>query len=267
MAQNKVTLSAFAKRKRANEKIIMLTSYDAPTAAIAAAAGIDVLLVGDSVGMAQLGYANTIPVTMEDMLHHTKAVRRGAPDSFVVFDMPFMSYQASDEEALRNAGRAIKETGADAVKLEGGAEVAPLINKLVRAGIPVMAHLGLLPQHVQAVGGYKITGRGDDAARLIQDALKIQEAGAFAVVLECMIDSVAAEITSKLDIPTIGIGSGTACDGQVQVVTDILGIGSFTPKHAKRFAQIGELMQQAMKSYADEVRNGTFPGAENTFTK
>ena len=265
MSKNKVTLSAFGKRKRSGEKLIMLTSYDAPTAAIAAAAGIDILLVGDSVGMAQLGYSSTIPVTMEDMLHHTKSVRRGAPDSFVVFDMPFMSYQASDEEALRNAGRALKETGADAVKLEGGAEVAPLIRKLVGAGIPVMAHLGLLPQHVQAVGGYKITGRGDDAVRLVNDALKIQDAGAFAVVLECMISDVAKEITSKLDIPTIGIGSGTDCDGQVQVVTDILGIGDFTPKHAKRFANVGEIMQQAMKQYADEVKAGTFPGKENRF--
>ena len=265
MGKNKVTLSAFGKRKRAGEKIIMLTSYDAPTAAIAAAAGIDVILVGDSVGMAQLGYSNTIPVTMEDMLHHTKAVRRGAPDSFVVFDMPFMSYQTSDEEALRNAGRALKETGADAVKLEGGAEVAPLINKLVRSGIPVMAHLGLLPQHVQAVGGYKITGRGDDAQRLINDALKIQEAGAFAVVLECMISDVAAQITSQLTIPTIGIGSGTGCNGQVQVVTDILGIGDFTPKHAKRFANVGEIMLQAMKQYADDAKAGIFPGKENSF--
>ena len=265
MNKNKVTLSAFAKRKRAGEKIIMLTSYDAPTAAIAAKAGIDVILVGDSVGMAQLGYSSTIPVNMDDMLHHTKAVRRGAPNSFVVFDMPFMSYQVSDEEALRNAGRAIKETGADAVKLEGGAEVAPLIKKLVGAGIPVMAHLGLLPQHVQAVGGYKITGRGDDAARLINDALKIQESGAFAVVLECRIADVAKEITAKLDIPTIGIGSGVDCDGQVQVVTDILGIGDFTPKHAKRFANVGDIMQQAMAQYVEEVRNGSFPGTENTF--
>lgn len=265
MSKNKVTLSAFGRRKRAGEKIIMLTSYDAPTAAIAAAAGIDVILVGDSVGMAQLGYSNTIPVTMEDMMHHTKAVRRGAPNSFVVFDMPFMSYQASDEEALRNAGRALKETGADAVKLEGGAEVAPLIRKLVGAGIPVMAHLGLLPQHVQAVGGYKITGRGNDAQRLVDDALKIQEAGAFAVVLECMISDVASEITSKLTIPTIGIGSGIGCDGQVQVVTDILGIGDFTPKHAKRFANVGEIMLQAMQQYANDVKAGTFPGKENSF--
>ena len=265
MSKNKVTLSAFGRRKRAGEKIIMLTSYDAPTAAIAAAAGIDVILVGDSVGMAQLGYSNTIPVTMEDMMHHTKAVRRGAPNSFVVFDMPFMSYQASDEEAIRNAGRALKETGADAVKLEGGAEVAPLIRKLVGAGIPVMAHLGLLPQHVQAVGGYKITGRGNDAQRLVDDALKIQEAGAFAVVLECMISDVASEITSKLTIPTIGIGSGIGCDGQVQVVTDILGIGDFTPKHAKRFANVGEIMLQAMQQYANDVKAGTFPGKENSF--
>ncbi len=264
---SKTTLSAFAKRKRNGEKLVMLTSYDAPTAAIAYSAGIDIILVGDSVAMAQLGYANTIPVTMEDMIHHTKAVRRGAPDSFVVFDMPFMSYQVSDEEAIRNAGRALKETGADAVKLEGGAEVAPLIRKLVASGIPVMAHLGLLPQHVQAKGGYKITGRGSDAERLINDALTIQEAGAFAVVLECMISDVAKDITSRLEIPTIGIGSGIDCDGQVQVVTDILGIGSFLPRHAKRFANVGEVMREAMKQYADETRAGTFPTAENSFAE
>ena len=267
MSKNKVTLSAFARRKRNGEKLVMLTSYDAPTAAIASAAGIDIILVGDSVAMAQLGYANTIPVTMEDMIHHTKAVRRGAPDSFVVFDMPFMSYQVSDEKAIRNAGRALKETGADAVKLEGGAEVAPLIKKLVSSGIPVMAHLGLLPQHVQAVGGYKITGRGNDAERLVNDALTIQEAGAFSVVLECMISDVAREITSKLDIPTIGIGSGPDCDGQVQVVTDILGIGDFLPKHAKRFANIGEIMKEAMKQYADDTKAGVFPTEANSFTE
>ena len=267
MSKNKVTLSAFARRKRNGEKLVMLTSYDAKTAAIAYEAGIDIILVGDSVGMAQLGYANTIPVTMEDMIHHTKAVRRGAPDSFVVFDMPFMSYQTSDEDALRNAGRALKETGADAVKLEGGAEVAPLIKKLVSSGTPVMAHLGLLPQHVQAMGGYKITGRGSDAERLVNDALTIQEAGAFSVVLECMISDVAKEITSKLDIPTIGIGSGADCDGQVQVVTDILGIGDFLPKHAKRFANVGDIMREAMKQYADDTRAGSFPTAANSFTE
>ena len=267
MSKNKITVSAFAKRKKNGEKIVMVTAYDTPTAAAAADAGIDVILVGDSVGMAMLGYGSTIPVTMEEMIHHTKAVRRGAPDALVIFDMPFMSYQSSDEEAIRNAGKALKETGADAVKLEGGAEVAHLISKLVGAGIPVVAHLGLLPQHVQAVGGYRMTGRGDDAKRLLNDALTIQNAGACAVVLECMLTGVAAEITRSLEIPTIGIGSGTDCDGQVQVVTDILGVGDFLPRHAKRYANLGQIIRKALSEYANEVKNGTFPEAGNSVSE
>ena len=261
--KKKVTISTFAKCKRDGEKIVMVTAYDAPTAAAAVEAGIDVILVGDSVAMAMLGHDNTLPMTMDVMLHHTRAVRRGAPNALVIFDMPFMSYQTDDATALCNAGRALKESGADAVKLEGGALVAPLIRKLVDSGIPVVAHLGLLPQHVQAAGGYKMTGRGDNAAELIKDALAIQEAGACAVVLECMLTGVAAEITAKLRIPTIGIGSGVDCDGQVQVVTDLLGIGEFLPRHAKRYCEVGKIVREALSSYAAEVRNGTFPGPEN----
>ena len=254
------------KRYRAGEKLVMSTAYSAIESRLCMAGSIDFILVGDSVGTTHLGYDNTLPVTMEDMLAHTAAVRRGAPEAFVVFDMPFMSYQESVEKAMYNAGIAMKTTGADAVKLEGGAEYADLVRKMTGSGIPVIGHVGLMPQRVQVCGGYKIVGRDDSGAeQVMRDALALQDAGAFAVVLECMISDVAKEITSKLDIPTIGIGSGTDCDGQVQVVTDILGIGDFTPKHAKRFANVGEIMQQAMKQYADEVKAGTFPGKENRF--
>ena len=213
-----------------------------------------------------LGFKNTLPLSMEEALFHTAAVKRGAPDAFVIFDMPFMSYQISDEEALRNAARAIKEINADAVKLEGGADHAPLIAKLVNAGIPVMAHIGLLPQKVKTSGGYKAAGKTEDAARqLLEDARKVEEAGAFSVVLECMPADVAAEITAAITIPTIGIGSGAGCSGQVQVLTDVLGLSGFTPRHAKHYAEIGEIMRNALKQYANDVRQGTFPGKENSF--
>jgi 3-methyl-2-oxobutanoate hydroxymethyltransferase len=213
-----------------------------------------------------LGFKNTLPLSMEEALFHTAAVKRGAPDAFVIFDMPFMSYQISDEEALRNAARAIKEINADAVKLEGGADHAPLIAKLVNPGIPVMAHIGLLPQKVKTSGGYKAAGKTEDAARqLLEDARKVEEAGAFSVVLECMPADVAAEITAAITIPTIGIGSGAGCSGQVQVLTDVLGLSGFTPRHAKHYAEIGEIMRNALKQYANDVRQGTFPGKENSF--
>ncbi len=263
----KISVSTFAKRKAANEKLVMVTSYDAPAARIAASAGIDILLVGDSVAMTVLGLASTIPMTMDEMLHHTKAVRRGAPDSFVVFDMPFMSYQADTAEALRNAARALKEADADAVKLEGGAEVAPLIRQLVSSGIPVMAHMGLMPQHVQALGGYKVQGKTEeDAARLLAEAKIIEEAGAFALVLECIPASLGKKITESLRIPTIGIGSGADCSGQVQVLHDVLGLGGdFLPRHAKRYAELGKIAENALKQYADEVKAGVFPGDANSF--
>lgn len=262
----KVTVSTLAKRVSADEKLVMSTAYDAIQAKLCMSAGIDFMLVGDSVGMTHLGYGNTLPVTMEDMLAHTAAVRRGAPEAFVVFDMPFMSYQQSDEAAMVNAGAALKTTGADAVKLEGGAEYAPLVRKMTGAGIPVMGHIGLLPQRVQVCGGYKVVGRDEAGARqVLEDALALQEAGAFAVVLECVPENLAREVTAKLYIPTIGIGSGRYCSGQVQVITDLLGLMEFKPKHAKRYIEAGELISGALKQYADEVKSGVFPAEENTF--
>ncbi len=262
----KTTVSAFAKRRAAGEKLVMVTAYDAPGAAAAVRAGIDILLVGDSLAMAVLGYDNTLPATMEDMIHHTRAVRRGAPDAFVIFDMPFMSYQTGMEKALENAGRAMKESGADAVKFEGGAEYAEFVRRLVSAGIPVMPHIGLLPQRIQAVGGYKVTGRGDDAEQLMRDARAFEEAGAFSIVLECVTRKVTAEITGALSIPTIGIGSGPECGGQVQVFHDVVGMfDGFTPKHSRRYAEAGKIITSALASYADDVKNGRFPGPENSF--
>ena len=219
MSKGKTNVRTFRKRKEAGEKIVMITACDAPSAAAAFAAGIDVLLVGDSLAMTVLGYANTLPLTMEEALHHARAVRRGAPDAFVIFDMPFMSYQVSMEEALRNAGRAVKEAGANAVKLEGGAELVPLITRLVDCGIPVMPHLGLLPQRIQTSGTYRITGRTDaEVEKLLSDAHAVEAAGAFALVLECMPAEVGRRISEALTIPTIGIGSGrfrcsTTCSG------------------------------------------------------
>ena len=244
----------------------MITAYDAPSAAAAFDAGIDVLLVGDSLAPTVLGYRNTLPVTMEQMLHHAAAVRRGAPGAFVVFDLPFMSYQESMEKALHNAGRALKEADCDAVKLEGGAEMAPLIDALVSAGIPVMAHVGLQPQKVQTSGGYRIQGRTPEAAeRILADARAVEEAGAFAVVLECIPAELGKSVTESLMIPTIGIGSGSDCSGQVQVMNDVLGLFEATPKHAKRYAEIGRMIREALGSYASEVRGGVFPDDEHSF--
>lgn len=267
MGKSKVTVSAFRKRKERGEKIVMITSYDAPGAAACAAAGIDVLLVGDSMAMTVLGYPTTLPLSMDEAIFHAAAVRRGAPDAFVIFDMPFLSYQVSVEEAIRNAGRAIKEAGCDAVKLEGGADLAGLIEKLVDSGIPVMAHIGLLPQRIMTSGGYRITGRTPEAAaKLLADAKAVEAAGAFAVVLECMPAEQGNKLSEALTIPTIGIGSGVGCDGQVQVLNDVLGLfEDFTPKHSRRYAELGKLTREALKAYADDVRAERFPGPENSF--
>lgn len=262
----KVTVSTLLKRRNNGEKLVMSTAYDAIQSRLCMAAGIDFMLVGDSVAMTQLGFDNTLPVTMEQMLSHTAAVRRGAPEAFVVFDMPFMSYQTSDAEAMKNAGTALKSTGADAVKLEGGAEYAGLVRKMTGAGIPVMGHIGLMPQRVQVCGGYKIVGRDAESAdKVLEDALALQDAGVFAIVLECIPEELGRKVTEALCIPTIGIGSGKYCSGQVQVITDLLGMMEFKPKHAKRYAEIGQLMTEALKNYADEVKSGTFPTPENTF--
>ena len=261
----KTTVGVFAKRRAAGEKLVMITAGSAAEAAAAAAAGIDLILVGDSLGMTMLGYDTTLPMTMEAMLHHAAAVRRGAPEAFVIFDMPFMSYQTGADEAVRNAGRALQEAGADAVKLEGGAD-PELIRRLVTSGIPVLGHLGLLPQSIQAVGSYRVVGRSEaEAEKLFAEAHALEAAGAFAVVLECVPAELGSRVTAELKIPTIGIGSGAGCSGQVQVLYDTLGITPHTPKHAKRFAEVGETMRAALAAYAAEVRSGTFPAPENSF--
>lgn len=264
----KVTVNTFKKAKEEGTKLTMLTAYDYSTAKLIDEAGIDSILVGDSLGNVILGYDNTVPVTMEDMIHHGAAVSRGAKNALVVVDMPFMSYQISVEEALRNAGRLMKEAGAGAVKLEGGKEVCPQIQAMVKAGIPVCAHVGLTPQHINAFGGFKVQGKSEEAAaRVLEDALAVQEAGAFAVVLEAVPEKLATLITERLSIPTIGIGAGNGCDGQVLVYQDMLGMFSdFTPKFVKRFANVGEVMKEAFSAYKKEVAEGSFPAKEHTYT-
>jgi len=253
--------------KRRGEKISMLTAYDYPTAFLLDQTGIDALLVGDSLGMVVLGYSTTLPVSMDEMIHHTKAVCRGARRAMVVGDMPFMSYQVSVEDALINAGRFLKETDAQAVKLEGGREVAEAIRRMTASGIPVMGHLGLTPQSIQQFGGFKVQGRGDEAARrIMEDARIIEEAGAFSLVLECVPEDVAGEITRSLGIATIGIGAGAKCDGQILVTNDMLGtFERFTPRFVKKYADLAPLMREAVKRYAEEVRSGAFPGKEHSF--
>ena len=263
----KNTVSTLLKQKQSGDKITMLTAYDYTTARIFDECGVNAILIGDSLGMVMLGYENTLPVTMEDMIHHTAAVARGAENAFIVADMPFMSYQVSVQEAVINAGRLIKEGGANAVKLEGGAEVCEQIKAIVNASIPVVAHLGLTPQSVNAFGGFKVQGKSLDKARkLIDDALKIQEAGACAVVLEGIPATVADIITKKLFIPTIGIGAGNGCDGQVLVYQDMLGLTTgHTPKFVKRFAEAGAVMRQGVSDYISETKAGSFPAQEHTY--
>ncbi|OGP83906.1 MAG: 3-methyl-2-oxobutanoate hydroxymethyltransferase [Deltaproteobacteria bacterium RBG_16_58_17] len=263
----KVTTAVIRDMKKKGEKITMLTAYDYPTAFLIDQSGIDVLLVGDSLGMVVLGYTSTLPVTMDEMIHHTKAVCRGVQRAMVIGDMPFMSYQISVEAALHNAGRFLKETDAQAVKLEGGREVAEITRRMTASGIPVMGHLGLTPQSIQQFGGFKIQGKGDEAARrIIEDAHILEEAGAFSIVLECVPGDLAAEITRLLSIPTIGIGAGVECDGQVLVTNDMLGtFERFTPRFVKKYANLSIQMREAVKQYMDEVRSGIFPGKEHTF--
>jgi 3-methyl-2-oxobutanoate hydroxymethyltransferase len=263
----KKMIHEFAQMKARGEKIAFLTAYDFPTAQFAQAAGLDMLLVGDSLGMCVYGYAGTVPVTMEQCLLHVDAVRRGAPDTFVVGDMPFMSYQISVEEAVRNAGRFMQEAGAHGVKLEGGREVAEVTRRIASSGIPVMAHLGLTPQSVHQFGGYKVQGKEDAAAqRIIEDAKILEEAGAFSVVLECVPAKLAETITQSIGIPTIGIGGGVHCDGQVLVIHDMLGMfEKFTPKFVKKYANLNSQIKEAVKQYVEEVRTSVFPGKEHSF--
>ena len=260
-----VTTVTFQQRKRDGRKIVMLTAYDYPTATLVDEAGVDAILVGDSLGMAVMGHQNTLSVTMDHMLHHTRMVTRAAGCALVIGDMPFMSYQVNPEEALRNAGRFVAEGGAQAVKLEGGPErYGEAIRLILRAGVPVMGHIGLTPQSVHAFGGYRVQGRDPESReRLKQEALGLQEIGCFCVVLECIPPDLAAEITESLAIPTIGIGSGPACDGQVLVFHDILGWGA--ARFTKTYADVKSVMSEAFKAYAAEVRDGAFPGEEHTY--
>ncbi|MBE5947275.1 MAG: 3-methyl-2-oxobutanoate hydroxymethyltransferase [Lachnospiraceae bacterium] len=263
----KKTVTTFAKAKAEGEKLTMLTAYDYSTAKLIDASGVDSILVGDSLGNVMLGYEDTLSVTMEDMIHHGAAVARGAKEALVVIDMPFMSYQTSVYDAVVNAGRLMKEGRGQAVKLEGGKEVCPQIKAITEAGIPVCAHIGLTPQSINAFGGFKVQGKDEAAAKkLIEDALAVQEAGAFAVVLECVPEKLATIVTEKLNIPTIGIGAGAGCDGQVLVYADMLGMFSdFTPKFVKRFAETGNIMTEAFKAYNKEVKEGTYPTKEHTY--
>lgn len=263
----KKTITTFRQAKQSGEKLTMLTAYDYSTAKLVDEAGIDAILVGDSLGNVILGYADTTAVTMEDMIHHGAAVARGAKEALVVVDMPFMSYQTSPYDALVNAGRLVKEGGAAAVKLEGGTEVCEAIKAITNAGIPVMAHLGLTPQSVNAFGGYKVQCKDELSARkLISNALAVQNAGAFAVVLECIPAKLASLVTKNLDIPTIGIGAGGDCDGQVLVYQDMLGMFSdYTPKFAKKFADVGKVMKSAFSKYIEETKSSAFPSEEHGY--
>lgn len=265
----KITATKFLEMKQNGEKISEVTSYDYTTAQLAEKAGIDAILVGDSLAMTMMGYPDTLPVTLDDMIRYSGSVVRACKNTMVIMDMPFMSYQTSVDDAVRNAGRMMKEAHGNAVKLEGGVTVADKIRAIVDCGIPVQAHIGMTPQSVNAFGGFKVQGKGEDnARRVLEDALAIQEAGAFSVVLECVPPKLSALISKKLTIPTIGIGAGAGCDGQVLVYQDMLGMGSdFVPKFARRFADVGDLMVKGFSEYSEAVKNGTFPTEAHSFVK
>lgn len=262
-----LTMSVFARRKTEGKKIVVLTAYDLTSALIASAGGVDAILVGDSLGMVVLGHDNTLPVTVDDMVHHCAAVCRANPRVPVIADMPYGSFHVSAAETVRHGLRLVKETGVNAVKVEGGRHRSDAIKALIEAEIPVMGHLGLTPQSVNRFGGYKVQGRGPDAAAtLLDEALFLEEMGCFAIVLECVPATVAAQISSRLNIPTIGIGAGPGCDGQVLVIHDMLGLFTgFKPKFVKRYAELGTAAVQAVESFVDEVRGGTFPGPEHQY--
>lgn len=265
--RKKVTTAVIREMKKKGEKITMLTAYDYAMASMLDDVGIEMLLVGDSLGMVVLGYDSTLPVTMDDMLHHTKAVCRGAKNAMVVSDLPFMSYQCSVAQAVGNAGRFLQEAGAHAVKLEGGREIAESVQRMTVSGIPVVGHLGLTPQSVQQFGGFKIQGREEAAARRItEDAKILEEAGAFSIVLECVPAELARQITDSLSIPTIGIGAGAGCDGQVLVVNDMLGMYErFLPKFVKKYANLNEHIREGARQYLEEVKGGAFPDEKHSF--
>jgi len=267
MERKKITPVDVQTMKKEGKRIAMLTAYDYPMALLEDRAGIEIILVGDSLGMTVLGYENTVPVTMEEMIHHTKAVTRGAKYALIIGDMPFMSYNASERDTILNAGRFLKEGGADAVKLEGGAGVKETVRAIVQAGIPVMGHIGLTPQTISMLGGFKVQGKDAQAAqKIIDDALSLEDAGAFSVLLEAVPAPIAKRVTERLKVPTIGIGAGVHCDGQVLVVHDLLGLfDRFTPKFAKRYANLSEPMLKAFESYREEVLKGTFPTDQHSF--
>jgi 3-methyl-2-oxobutanoate hydroxymethyltransferase len=262
----RLTIASIARMYGEGERISMLTAYDYPTARVLDDAGIPILLVGDSLGQVALGYDSTVRVTMAEMLHHTKAVVRGTKHALVVADMPFLSYGVTPEDSLEHAGELMREGGAGAVKLEGGERSARTIESIVRAGIPVMGHIGLTPQSIHQLGGHRVQGKTREAGRqLLNDALAVQQAGGFAVVLELVPAQLAAAITERLHIPTIGIGAGVGCSGQVQVIADLLGLNpDFTPRHARHYAEVYKVIRAAAESYRDDVRSGTFPGPEQS---
>lgn len=263
---NKVTVPLIVEKKKSGEKITMLTAYDYMMALLLDRNGVDILLVGDSVGTVFSGYENTLPVTVEEILYHTKAVVRARKRALVVADMPFMSYQSSIERALENCGKMLK-AGAEAVKLEGGSEIAHTINALTKAGIPVMGHIGLTPQFVNILGGYKVQGKGEEGRkRLIESAKALEEAGVFSIVLECVPEDVAREVTSAVSVPTIGIGAGRYCDGQVLVINDLVGLfEGHRPKFVKRYVDLGPLVEKAVRDFVEEVRGGKFPAEEHIY--
>jgi 3-methyl-2-oxobutanoate hydroxymethyltransferase len=264
----RITINQIKEMKQRGEKITMLTAYDYATAKLVDAAEIPLILVGDSLGMVVLGYESTIPVTMEEMLHHTKAVVRGTKKALVIGDMPFMTYHVSVEDALYNAASFIQEGGAQAVKLEGGVTVADKVKRIVECGIPVMGHIGLTPQSIHQFGGFKLQGKTPEAAkRVLEDARALEQAGAFAIVLETVPAPLAKLITQKISIPTIGIGAGPDCDGQVQVINDILGsFADFVPGHAKQYAKLTDIISKAVTQYRDEVKAGQFPTEKHSHT-
>ena len=263
----RVTTAQLQKMKNRQEKIVMVTAYDYPTARLVDEAGVDVVLVGDSLGMVVLGHETTLPVTLDDMIHHAKAVVRGVKRALVAVDMPFMTFQTGVADALRSAGRIVQESGAAAVKLEGGVDVCPQVRALVSAGIPVIGHLGLTPQSINVFGGYKLQGRDEEAGeRILSDAQALEHSGVCSIVLECIPENLARRITAAVSIPTIGIGAGLHCDGQVLVLHDLLGIaGNVQPRFVKQYARVGEVIREAVEKYAEEVREAKFPGPEHSF--
>ncbi len=265
--RKRTSVASFMRMKTDNRKIVMVTSYDCPTAAIADAVGVDSILVGDSYGMVVLGYENTIPVTVDELLPVCRAVRRGATHPLLIGDLPFMSFQASTEGAIRTAGRFVKEGGMEAVKIEGGSEASKIVESISRIGIPVLGHIGVTPQTATLHGGYRIQGKNIDSMdKLVEDAKSLEEAGAFGIVLEMITEEAAKVITERVSIPTIGIGSGRFCDGQVLVLHDLIGMyPSFTPKFAKRYVDVAGMIKQALQSFTVDVRNGVFPDEERVF--